>query len=253
MLSCRTVAEAKAQTTHSLADMQDDLEHHKPFAFCKFGDGEIFCALGFEGLNADHHHYDSALAEQLRWSLRLFVTEPRVYLANWTWTPLGPLLHSMIDSWGVSPRWVPHYALLHMSPIDFPNAMPVQHLEEVARFYRTVRADKRQKVLVCPKEIGKAAGFLLADSWVQCPMIDGYSEYDRIVETTRKQLAPDGILLTCYGMPAKPLIATMLTEQPHISCVDIGSGLDPLFLGPTRYNQIRHNAAWNLYPELIER
>jgi hypothetical protein len=100
------------------------------------------------------------------------------------------------------------------------------------------------KVYVCPSKLNEAKHFLNCDI-LNIKENDAYSEYERIKD---ELLQSDyNVFIYSGGLMSKVLIADLMKEKPNTTHIDIGSGLDNLFIGITRKYQIDKTKAMSLY------
>jgi hypothetical protein len=207
------------------------LRNNLPFAYTKLGDGELLCMNGHQGTNSDGHHYTADLAEELRKAFTILFSRDDCYIGKWTepWCEL-------IDNYPPPRHWV-EFNLLN--PNDHPTP-------EILEFYAALKHLGKNKVYIGPEVNAPVAKMLEAEHLV-IPLINCW----QVQRETEKQLAemqPEVLITTC-GMAAKPLIADAI--QRGITCVDVGTFLDPVAGRQTRARQMSPDDARKFFKELL--
>lgn len=182
------------------------------FVFVKRGDGELACMSGKEGKNCDKHNYSPELAEALRESFEFL--KDKADIVEWK----NQLIYN---------------TFLHRKDSD---------LGKLKLFWMTVRDSSRRKVFVGPERLRKVSKLLDAE-FIPVPLVNAFDSIDSI------DLRPDDndIYIFSCGMPAKVLIASLIKQNPNVTCVDAGSSFDPIFIGNTRTEQATQEDLQNLY------
>jgi len=209
--------------------LRDKLQHNIPFAFTKFGDGEIICILKMfnEGdKNCDYQSYSKKLTDKLIDSLKYYSRKENIFIGEWNY---GDVYESRFKEFilqnEIKLNNVPYATLLHIEGAD---------LVELKSFYSVLKTINN-KVYVCPDKLNIATELLNCDL-MNVKERDAFSEYELIKEKLINSNY-DFYLYSC-GLMSKVLIADILKQKPNTTHIDIGSGMDNLFVGFTRLNQI---------------
>jgi hypothetical protein len=118
--------------------------------------------------------------------------------------------------------------------------------KEKYSFYETIKFSNRKKVFVGPKMLSEVKEFLNIDEMVEIPETNAFS-YEFNIEPE-----DNTIYLFCAGMPTKVWISKLLKKNQNITCIDLGSALDPIFIGTTRTHQLLMDELKNFYRGLLE-
>lgn len=211
----------------TIKDFTEMIRSGENFAFVKQGDGEVFCMLGAVGENCDFHPYSKELGDTLTNAYTLFNGLDNVYVTKWTDFEIeGDYVRSKGNVSGEM--------FLHNSVSD-----------DKYEFFKTLKESPRKKVYIGPARLREVINFLNVDEYVEVPEINAFS-YKFNVEAE-----DDAIYLFSAGMPAKGWIAKLILNNPNITCIDIGSGLDPIFVGQTRTRQYGQKFLRDYYENLL--
>lgn len=198
-----------------------------PTTFCKLGDGEEACMRGDVGANCDGHPYTRELGEALKAAFKWF--EPRQRNAERTVINVVPFHDQRM-----------YNILLHRNDSD---------VDAVKVFWGAIRNSDKPKYFVGPARLKPAAAMLKAE-FVEIPLVNAFSDTDRIETQLRHKATPGAIFVFCGGMPSKVWIHKILMKESTLTCIDAGSAFDPLFVGQSRTEQLpmdfllEHYAEW---------
>jgi hypothetical protein len=127
-----------------------------------------------------------------------------------------------------------------------------QNLDAQKAFWGAVRESDKPKIFVGPDRLGMVAVMLRA-LHLCVPLINAFSEYEKIKKWLLEREKPGAIFIFSAGMPSKAWIAELLQACPDISCLDAGSAFDPLCLeANTRTEQLPHGLVVNEYLDWLE-
>lgn len=200
------------------------LESQRPFVFVKFGDGEFECMAGGAGQNCDGQEYSPDLQRALIESWQFLTGLDNARLTCWCPERIAKRLPAEVSLNGRA--YLDHDALLfhEMGP-------------GLEAFYRVLMADRRQKVLVAPTQLAPAATLLGCHRFVEVPRPGAFSCRQEIFRKMTNQDTRKAIFLFCAGPAAKVLIADLIRADQTVTCLDLGSALDPIYIGETRTGQ----------------
>lgn len=212
------------------------LENGRHFAFTKFGDGEIICMLDLyqEGdTNCDKQSYSKPLSDKLWDAINFFSRKHFVYIGKWD-DLFSTHFDNALSRKRIQLNYVPYATLLHIEWND---------LNKVKCFYETLK-NVGDKVYVCPEKLNEAKSFLNCDI-VNVKGNQAFSDYEMVRDRLLK--SNYSVFMYSCGLMSKVLIADILKEKPNTTHIDIGSGLDNMFLGITRSYQLDKTEIQNLY------
>jgi glycosyltransferase involved in cell wall biosynthesis len=219
----RRMPEQKSESRSLLSEFQHNIEETHNFSFVKRGDGEEACMAGNTGSNCDNHPYTDALGTKLKESFKFLETQKPVKIVYFN-------------------QQSDYNILLHRDDSN-PTA--------VKGFYRAIRNSSRRKVFVGPARL-KGVATLLRTEFLEIPLLDAFASHNTIWEQLNQRIQDNGIYMFSCGMPAKGLIADCIKLNPNITCLDLGSAFDPLFVGQTRTNQVETRVLKEFYSEWID-
>lgn len=224
------------------------IENIENFHFVKFGDGEFFCMMGVQGKNCDNHPYSKELGDKLYESWYFFNKLDNVWVAEWAGhkqdmnfnSPSEIFQKELLEKTNTNVKFV-HYEILLQNIL----------LPEKLDFFKSIKESKRKKIFVGPKRLKGVVNFLNVDYIIEVPLVNSFSLYGEILKKILKEIEKDCIILTCVGMPAKSLIHKAIEYNKNITCLDVGSGFDSIFVGQTREGQLNINVVRKFYEELL--
>ncbi len=161
--------------------------------------------------------------------------------------------------------WCPEYLRSKIKQIvDLDNRAYADHdalllhnrTQKLAGFYRTLIRDDRKKILVAPSTLHRAIYLLKCDQHIEVPRPNAFSVYKEILKSLLESATEKCIFLFCAGPAAKPWIAELLQTNDllqtgkEITCLDLGSALDPLYIGNTRTGQPSRDQAMSFFEEV---
>ena len=92
----------------------------------------------------------------------------------------------------------------------------------------------------------------LTENFVEVSHKNWFVAFESIIESLKKQITDNCIVLTAAGMGSKVLIAELLKTNPTISCIDIGSSFDFLCqMKNTRNRTHTYDEIYNYYKDLL--
>ena len=220
----RKLLAKKLQPT--IKDFKKMIENSENFSFIKQGDGEIFCMRGDIGSNCDGHPYSTELGDALIDAFTFLNTLPNSYITKWN----DYDLESPVPSKG---------------NVDGDTFLHNDISQDKFDFFKTLKFTNRKKVYIGSNKLKDVIQFLHIDEYIEVPTINSFSFNFNILPED------NAIYLFSAGMPAKVWITNLLRLNKNITCIDIGSGLDPLFVGVTRTRQLDTEYLKEYYKELL--
>jgi hypothetical protein len=215
----------------SYIDYQDYIteciKNNTPVVYCKYGDGEYFCATKYVKNiqmteNCDNDTYTIKLSNNINKSFkyivensnncligRWFSQETLDYWQNLTETPI---------------KWADYHTLL-FEPDDIKND---ERFNNKIKIFKAIKESKRLKIYICNPLLIKVQILLDIDNIVLIPLNNWFdTQFDEILNKVKEIIGNyEFILMTSCGQSAKVLIAELHKIYPNGIYLDVGSGLD---------------------------
>lgn len=221
------------------------------FSFVKFGDGEIICMMGAYqpgvDFNCDNHPYSVELGDKLLDAWNFLNDRDNIFIAEWD------CFENINNDNDVRERYEYQKKLYSSSKFMFVNyeiLLQTSLSESKFNFYKAIKYSNRKKIFVGPSRLSGTVDFFNMNLMIEIPIENAFSSYDNTIKQLYNEIVDDCILIFTCGMPAKSFIHKSIDYNNNITCLDMGSGLDPLFVGRTRDGQIHHNIVKNYYMNL---
>ena len=218
--------------------------NNENFTFVKYGDGEILCMIGGSGENCDGHPYSEKLGKLLEISfVKLLRLYDDVYLAEWV-DNLVKTRESYVNVNGLKPKFADYECFLTLE----------ENLgdKKLHNFYKLINNSKRKKIFVGPKKLKNVVGMLNIDNFIEVPLLDAFSEYDKVFnEIVKLGVDNDNIYILCCSMMSCLICSDLKEINSQITLLDVGSGLDPIFSEKTRPKQPPAEKCFEYYRELF--
>jgi hypothetical protein len=218
--------------------------NNENFTFVKYGDGEILCMIGGKGENCDHHPYSEKLKIELEKSfVKLLRFYDDVYLAEWV-DNLVKTRESYINVNGLKPKFADYECFLTLK----------ENLNDkkLLNFYTLLKNTQRKKIFVGPKKLKKATTMLKIDNFIEVPIINAFSDYDRVMdELVHIGVNDNNIYILCCSMMSCLLCSDLKEINKKITLLDVGSGLDPIFGERTRPKQPSEEDCFEYFKDLL--
>lgn len=210
------------------------LRERSPFTFVRYGDGDLYCyfdkppyGTGTPDVNGESATFD--LNARLREATREFGRLPiRLFVGDFAARSAGTL--GMTNEWAQVLDVLGHVSLLDVEALLIHRLSPA-----VVDFYRAARLDPRPSVYLAPERLTGAADWLGADH-IDSTATEAHRHIDDFARTLAD--GPWEIVYVSAGRSTKPIIAEAAKERPSMTYIDLGSALEPLFIGRTRSGQI---------------
>lgn len=206
------------------------LKAGEPFLHLRYGDGALECMAGHPGGTRDGERYTPELARALREAWDCAVG-PNVFVGDW--------LSASFDESSAHAVYNDQYERLVgdsslRSWIHFEALLLMPETQALMRFYRTLKDDRRKKLVMGPM-LGVAK--MLGAKYLATPMRPDLHAY--FVNGAPRLWDRDfDVLIYGAGMAAQPHVVECWRRHPERTYINLGSGLDPLFRGQTRQQQI---------------
>ena len=196
------------------------------FTFTKFGDGEAICMGLCRGENCDGQVYSMELGNKLIEAAKFLSNSNNVFIGEWNFDSYGDMLNEIFSRNGINFNYVPYSTLLNTEDA------PLRNLKEL---YEAINNSELSKVYVCPEKLNEAKSIFGCDI-LNVPERNAFASYNYIKAELLK--SNHKIFIYSAGLMSKVLIKDIMSEKPDTTHIDIGSGLDNIFVGQTRANQI---------------
>jgi len=218
--------------------------NNENFTFVKYGDGEILCMIGGKGENCDHHPYSEKLKKELEKSfVKLLRLYDDVYLAEWV-DNLVKTRESYVNVNGLKPKFADYECFLTLK----------ENLSDkkLLNFYTLLKKTKRKKIFVGPKKLKRVTTMLGIDNFVEVPIINAFSDYDRVMdELVHIEVNDNNIYILCCSMMSCLICSDLKEINKKITLLDVGSGLDPIFGERTRPKQPSEEECFEYFRDLL--
>ncbi|MAI60771.1 MAG: hypothetical protein CMM92_07115 [Rickettsiales bacterium] len=218
--------------------------NNENFTFVKYGDGEILCMIGGKGENCDHHPYSEKLKKELEKSfVKLLRLYDDVYLAEWV-DNLVKTRESYVNVNGLKPKFADYECFLTLK----------ENLNDkkLLNFYTLLKKTKRKKIFVGPKKLKRVTTMLGIDNFVEVPIINAFSDYDRVMdELVHIEVNDNNIYILCCSMMSCLICSDLKEINKKITLLDVGSGLDPIFGERTRPKQPSEEECFEYFRDLL--
>jgi hypothetical protein len=209
------------------------------FSFTKFGDGEAICmSMNFkEGdSNCDYQSYSLQLSIKLIEAYLFFTLKENVFIGEWNFGDIyEDILKNILNRNNLKLQYAPYSTMLNVEG---------GRLDELKSLYETIGNSNKRKVYICPEKLNGAKSLLKCDV-LNIPEREAFYQYEHIV--THLLNSDYEIFLYSAGLLSKVLISDIMKKNPNTTHIDIGSGLDNLFVGETRSSQVEYNELNKFY------
>lgn len=219
-------------------------------SFIRFGDGEFLCMKGANGKNCDGHPYSRELGDKLINSYIELSKNPDIVIG----TTIKLLENSpSIKSYkkglendnSINPKIV---------DINFFNQLDENlNDDDLFHLFDFLRNSDKDKIYVAPDRLKGVCEMLDIDKHIKIPLVNAYSVHENVVNEIKGYKPSGGILFLSCGMMSPYISNEYLKIDPKGLVIDLGSALDPLFVGKTRINQAPQEVVQNYYSKLIEK
>lgn len=219
-----------------------------PFVFTKFGDAEIMWITGCGHGMAERELCTPMKAAELTLAWGYFgEIGERLKLGDWRSASFGPAgvefpdeYERMLRSMAKRPAETLHYETTLSMVLD----------DTLLDFYTAIAQDKRRKLYVGPRaSLDQGAHKMLDADAFEAPWensCDGALDRGRQIVDW-----PYEVVIFAAGRGSKISMGYIAMERPEITLIDIGSGLDPVFLGRTRSQQAEPSRARGFFRSLL--
>lgn len=213
----------------------EKLKSNQPFSIVKIGDGEINSMRDVKGENIDRHPYSSELGKGTRDSFKS-LCEKQSYICDWFYSnpPINQqdrinmnYYNSFISDNKLNVNFVKPFELLMLGWGNM-------EMDSLSMFYSEIKRIDRKTVYVGPERMSGLADLLSLDSYISIPLVNAFSSYDKILNSIIDEIEDHAIILFSVGLMSPLLINSLLEYNSSLTMLDVGSGLDPLFVGRTR-------------------
>jgi len=166
-----------------------------------------------------------------------------VYLAEWV-DNLVKTRESYINVNGLKPKFADYECFLTLK----------ENLNDkkLLNFYTLLKKTKRKKIFVGPKKLKRVTTMLGIDNFVEVPIINAFSDYDRVMdELVHIEVNDNNIYILCCSMMSCLICSDLKEINKKITLLDVGSGLDPIFGERTRPKQPSEEECFEYFRDLL--
>ena len=215
----------------------------EPFFFVRVGDGAIECLRGCHGRTCDGEPYGEQLAVAVHEVIAgLKAMGSAVLWGDWVTATAGS-----------PPKYVSDWQDLvdagSRTLLNYEALLLMRRSPELLGFYRAVKADKRRKVYIGSKR-HDGAGELLGATVLPLPPIGGVLYARNLIDLFLSYCQPD-VVLFGGGMGCLVPVVDYWRSRAGVTCIHLGSALDPLWGPPTRSRQLPQDIAREFFKELL--
>lgn len=192
-------------------EILEKLTMQLPFSFSRFGDGEWNCIFGEAGRNCDKHEYFTDLGARLR---KIVLSKPKYMMGIQELALRGKHGADIVEM---------------IIPLDIPwyNAEVLCKMSIYGRLAPFIHALKKRKVLLIgPKYLMGVSDEMGFSCQIIVPELNCWTQYQRVKEQMYVELEEETVAVFCAGMMSNVLIDDF-AAFPRVTCLDIGSLLDP--------------------------
>ena len=192
-----------------------------PCMFVKYGDGEYYAAMFYEGGNCDGTPYTQNLGSKVRQSFVYNSQQKNAMMGEW---------HSLQNKpfWeGLDP------AIRDVQWVDFHTVLIDQNTSgnDKLNLFKAIKESSRKKIYVANEWMTRAKEFFGIESHVVINPSNWFdTEYDSVFNSVSSAVEDDAntLILISAGMGGKFLVSELHKKYPRAIYIDIGSGFDML-------------------------
>jgi hypothetical protein len=215
------------------------LRQRRPFFFARIGDGAIECLQGRKGQTCDGERYSLELAAELRKAIDALKSGGAIF-GDWRTAVAGS-----------EPKYVPEWEKL-IEPagrelLNYESLLLMRQSEPLVDFYRAARNDSRKKMYIGRDAVEAVATLDCRRGIVTSMKLD--LEGTRLLIEDIRWESPSVILFGA-GMAGLIAVVKYWQENPGVTCIHLGSALDPLFR-QSRQRQLPMKVARAMFKELL--
>lgn len=246
------------------------LQNQEPFVFVKFGDGDLYWMAQNPVAIAGGETYRPGIDEELRKAADTLRRLPYVYFGDQLTCGSGPYLESeqtVFIKQSLEKNGIPfqleefsgeHVSMQTIVPderwLHFECLLLHRQSAELLEFYRSIKQNQRTKAFIGGWKLYGASVMLGVNNNLYSVVDDrnAHAEKHRIAHLSRfyTEVYWD-ILLLSAGRASKLIAAALAPQFPDRTIIELGSALDPLFIGRTRGEQLDPEVAREFFKELL--
>jgi hypothetical protein len=222
----------------SVKFLTQKLKNREPFVFTKFGDGDLFWMRGEPVAIAGGETYRDGINDELVDAASILESLSHTWFGNQLTCGSGPYLPIEQAMYVRTSRWLHFECLLihRLSP-------------ELLEFYRVLREYKHKLTILYIAGSHLLGGTRFCTIQLHC---DGTTAHRNWQDSVSYAQAKDwDVLLLSAGRASKMIAANLAIQFPTRTIIELGSALDPLFVGRTRSEQIDPQKAREYFKELL--
>lgn len=227
--------------------LTNKLKAHEPFVFTKFGDGDLYWMSETPVPIAGGETYRPGIAAELRQAARTLARLPHVYFGDQMTCGSGPYLQGE-QYWYI--KWAQGEPLpikdsrwLHFECLLIHRLSP-----ELLEFYRVLK-ERSSHTVFCGGSHLRMAMMLLGTAYCSTDVNNAHCNYAETINILTTP--PWDILLLSAGRASKMIAAALASKFSDRTIIELGSALDPLFVGRTRSEQVEPGEAREFFRGLL--
>lgn len=230
--------------------LTNKLRNKEPFVFVKFGDCTLWWMAGKPVQSANGEVYRPGIDKELREAASTLNSLPHVYFGDQLTCSSGPYLekeqHQLV-------RWTPNAWTRDSRWVHFETLLLHRLTPELLEFYRVLKADPRVKGVISGRRLwdaSKMLGEIEPGMWFTVDQNNAHIETSETISLVAS--FEWEILLLAAGHGSKLIAAALASKFPYRTIIELGSALDPLFVGRTRSEQVSTGDAREYFKELTD-
>jgi hypothetical protein len=190
------------------------LASRRPFAFSRYGDGEVLCMAGAKGENRDGHSYHATLGAALRCTVQ--DPKPQITYALQGLVRRDKKLKAVLAKHSKVETWADADVLHRQSRKNVMGDL-------------FARMEERTTILVGPDRLQK-----LGFCQIVIPDRNCWEAYGDVIQQIIKFYRAGDVLVLCAGMMASVIIQKLVDKLEDATFLDAGSLFDPYVGHSTR-------------------
>lgn len=197
------------------------IDNDIPCMFVKYGDGEYYAAMFFEGGNCDGTPYTNNLGSKVRESFVYNSQQKNAMIGEW---------HSMLNKpfWeGLDP------AIRDVKWVDFHTVLIDQTTTNADKLclFSAIQDSSRKKIYIANETLSRAKDLFNIETHIVINPSNWFdTEYESVFTAASSAIEDDSktLVLISAGMGGKYLLSELHKKHPNAIYIDIGSAFDML-------------------------
>lgn len=195
------------------------IKNEKPIYFGKYGDGELYCIMSYQGSNCDNDNYTENKKNGLIESFKFMVNEmPNSYIGCWHDKDKNMAWENLVSK---PIKWANYHSIM----LDNTNTC------DKIELYKSIKNSNMKKIYICNPLLVKAEILFNIDYMLHVSYNNWFdTHFDEILEKLNNIIKDDTkyIIMASAGMGAKVLLYRLAKKFPNNIYLDFGSALDKI-------------------------